>query len=239
MAFGAALLGLLKGAGGLIGKGAVAGGQTLLQGGLSNLFGGSQTAPPELLTAEELRETQSRTQGLVDEQVDLSRAMMDPMSQQNQMMRNMMTQRAHETGAQTGRQAMKMAAMRGVSPGQALGAQNQAMNQAMGGVNQQWQAALQDRFRQGLGLMGNMTTHQAKLDQPIGNLLGTNRAIQMATYQPEQAGGGLLDSLDINIDDFGDKFGSGEGVLHGLFSSGEGKGFGSGKGGLANWFGGL
>ena len=69
---------------GMIGRGLLSGIGTGLIG---NLFGGGGSSP-ELMTADELRETQAPTQNLINEQISLSRAMMDPTSQQNQMMRN-------------------------------------------------------------------------------------------------------------------------------------------------------
>jgi hypothetical protein len=62
-----------------------------------------------------------------------------------------------------------------------------AMNQAMGGVNQQWQAGLQNQFNQGLGLFGNMqqemkSYNQADVNQYIGQINAANqrRAGRMA-----------------------------------------------------------
>ena len=216
---------------GMIGRGLLSGIGTGLIG---NLFGGGGSSP-ELMTADELRETQAPTQNLINEQISLSRAMMDPTSQQNQMMRNLLTQRASEVGAQTGSQAMKMAAMRGISPGQALAAQNQAMNQSMGGVNEQWQAALQDRFTQGVGVMGNMTTQQSKLDQPMTKLALANKAAQLDAYSPSAGGEGFLSQYLPK--GFGSEFGTGQGGLSNFFGGIQGGGgFGSGQGWLANFF---
>tara|TARA_R110000824_G_scaffold38267_12_gene117080 strand:- start:831 stop:1571 length:741 start_codon:yes stop_codon:yes gene_type:complete len=185
MAFGAMMLSGLK---------ALA--PSLLQGGLSSLLGGGDTGP-RLGSADMVRQDQARTQGLVDKNISLSEAMMDPNSKQNQMMRNMMSQRAMESGAQTGNQAMKMAAMKGVSPGQAMMAQRQAQNQASGGVNQHWQQAMQDRFSQGLNLNQNMIGRQQGLDQNIGQFNIANKIAEMNAQQPSGPfqGGGLMGGI--------------------------------------------
>jgi len=121
------------------------------------------------------------TQGLVDEQLGLSRAMMDPNSQQNMMMRNLMAQRASESGAEVQQGVQKLAAQTGVSPGQAIMQQRMAQNKAMGGVNQHWMAGLQNQFSQGLGLMGNMTQMQQGLNEGqvrayLGDINASNAA---------------------------------------------------------------
>lgn len=132
-----------------------------------------------------IKELQSGTQGLVDEQLGISRQMMDPQSAINMQMRNLMSQRASETGAQVGSQAMKLGAMRNVSPGQAMMQQRMAQNTAMGGVNQNWLQQLQGRFGQGVGLMGNMTQVQQGLDENIANAY-----VQNTIGQNVQGGGG-------------------------------------------------
>ena len=105
------------------------------------------------------------TQGLVTEQLGMSRQMMDPQSQMIMQMRNLMAQRASETGAQVGMQMQKQGAMGGMSPAQAMMQSRMGMNQAMGGVNQQWQQGLQDQYSQGMGLMGQMTGMQQGLNE--------------------------------------------------------------------------
>ena len=91
--------------------------------------------------------------------------MMDPQSQMNMQMRNLMAQRASETGAQVGMQMQKQGAMGGMSPAQAMMQSRMGMNQAMGGVNQQWQQGLQNQYSQGMGLMGQMTGMQQGLNE--------------------------------------------------------------------------
>ena len=117
----------------------------------------------------QIKQYMAPTQGLVDEQLGLSRQMMDPQSAINMQMRNLMAQRANETGAQTAGSMAKMGAMRNVSPGQAMMQSRMAQNQAMGGVNQHWLQGIQNRFGQGVGLMGDMTGMQQGLNENIAN----------------------------------------------------------------------
>ena len=160
-----------------------------IAGAALGALGGGSSAPS--IDVGKLREMQSGTQGLIDEQVGLSRNMMDPNSAINRQMKDLMAQRASETGAQTGSQALKIAAMKGVSPGQALMQQRMAQNQATGGVNQNWLQQLQGRFGQGLGLMGNMTQMQQGMDE---NLMNAYMANVQAQNQAQQ-GGGLMGDI--------------------------------------------
>ena len=117
---------------------------------------------------------------MMNEQIDWSRQMMDPNSQMNMRMRNLMAQRSAESGAQSAQQMQKMGAMTGMSAGQAAMQQRMAMNEAMGGVNQQWQAGLQNQFNQGLGLFGNMqqemkSYNQADVNQYVGQINAANQ----------------------------------------------------------------
>ena len=135
------------------------------------------------LDLDKIRGYQQNTQGIIDnmgsninEQISLSRAMMDPNSQQNQMMRGMMAQRASETGATVAGSMEKLGAMRNMSPAQVMMQSRMAQNQAMGGVNDKWQDMLQKRFGQGVGLMNNMiqaqsgmASQQQGLDENIAN----------------------------------------------------------------------
>ena len=157
-----------------------------------DMFNGSDDKGPSRLSLGKLESMQSGTQGLIDEQVGLSRNMMDPNSVVNRQMRDMMAQRASETGAQTGSQALKIAAMKGVSSGQAGMQQRMAQNQALGGVNQNWLQQLHQRFGQGLGLMGNMTQMQQGMDE---NLMNAYMANINAQNQAQQSGGGAMQGL--------------------------------------------
>jgi hypothetical protein len=117
----------------------------------------------------QIREYMAPTQGLVDEQVGISRQLMDPQSAINMQMRRMMAQRASETGAQTAQSMSQVSAMRNVSPGQAMMQSRMAQNQATGGVNQHWLQGVQNRFGQGVGLMGDMTGMQQGLNENMAN----------------------------------------------------------------------
>jgi hypothetical protein len=156
------------------------------------------------------------TQGLVDEQLGLSRAMMDPNSQQNMMMRNLMAQRASESGAEVQQGMQKMAAQTGMSPGQAMMQQRIAQNKAMGGVNQHWMAGLQNQFSQGLSLMGNMTQMQQGLNENQANAyMGQINASNAARSQNMGMGMNLLGSVMGGMNFGGGKgfsFGSGGGA---------------------------
>jgi hypothetical protein len=204
-----------------------------LPGLLGGLFGGGDKGP-SMVDLEQIGKHQARTQELVDKQLKMSEDMMDPTSDMNQHMRNLMSQRAMETGAQSGNQAMKMAAMSGVSPGQAMMAQRQAQNAATGKVNQDWLNAIQGRFGQGLGLMGNMTQMQQGLDQNIGQAYISNITAQNAAGGA-QGGAGPMDALT----EMGLNLGNIGGKSHGIFGDKGGfmSHFGTGSGWLSNLFG--
>ena len=121
------------------------------------------------LDLNRIADFQSGTQGLVTEQLGLSRQLMDPNSAINQQMSNMMAQRANQTGANIGVQMNKMGAMSGVSPAQAMMQARMGMHNQMGQGNQNWMQNLQGQFSQGLGLMGNMTGMQQGLDENLAN----------------------------------------------------------------------
>ena len=159
----------------------------MVVGTLGSLFGGG--GKPDTLNLDKLKEYQKPTQGLIDEQLGLSRQLMNPSSSMNLNLRRLMSQRAMESGQQAGSQSRKIGAMRNVSPGQLLMNQRIAQNSASGGVNQQWLSQLQNRIGQGLGLMGNMTQVQQGLNENLMNAYGAN------VTAGNQSGGGLLNSL--------------------------------------------
>jgi hypothetical protein len=136
------------------------------------------------------------TQGLVTEQLDMSREMMDPNSEMNMKMRNLMAQRSAESGAQAAQQMQKMGAMGGMSPAQAMMQARMAQNQATGGVNQQWQQGLQGQFSQGMGLMGNMTRMQQGLNESqVNAYTGTINAANARRNQNMGMGMSLVGGL--------------------------------------------
>ena len=64
------------------------------------------------------------------------------------------------------------------------------MNSAMGGVNQNFLNALQKRFSQGTGIMGQMTGLQQGLDENMGNAYLAN--LNMRNQDSQNAFSGLL-----------------------------------------------
>jgi len=160
---------------------------------------GSGTPKPNEIDENELKARQLKTQGLVDENLGLSRQLRDPQSAINLQMRNMLSQNAMNQGAQVGQQMGKLGAMRNMSPGQTLMQARIGQNQAMGGVNQQWMKSLQDRFTQGSGLMSKMTGIQQGLDENVGNAYLSNLNMRNQFAQDQQQGGlgGLLGGFQL------------------------------------------
>ena len=100
---------------------------------------------------------------MMHEQIGMSRQMMDPNSQMNMRMRNLMAQRSA-----------------GMSAGQAAMQQRMAMNESMGGVNQQWQQGLQGQMDKGMGLFGQMqgemkSYNQADVNSYMGQINASNQ----------------------------------------------------------------
>ena len=192
---------------------------TLIGGAL-----GSGTPGPEQIDYDELAKRQLRTQGLVDENLGLARQLQDPQSAVNLQMRNMLSQNAMNQGAQVSGQMQKLGSMTGMSPGQIAMQQRMGMHQATGGVNQNWMNALQKRFTQGTGIMGQMTGLQQGLDENMGNAYLTNLNMRNQFAQDQQQGGlgGLLGGYQL-----GQKMDLGEGkgfshFLSQLFQGGAG-----------------
>jgi hypothetical protein len=119
------------------------------------------------LSEDKLRGYQSRTQGYVDEQAGIARGMMDPQSQMNQQMRNLIMRNAATGGAQIGQQMQKMSAMSGMSPAQAMMQARMGMNQSMGQSANQYQQQMQSRFGQGAGLLQQVGQQQQGLDENL------------------------------------------------------------------------
>ena len=132
---------------------------------LSNALFGEKKS----LDINKIREFQAPTQGLITEQLDIGRQMMDPNSAINQQQKQMMTQRAAETGAQTQRSMAATGSQMGMSPGQIMMQQRMAQNEAMGGVNDQWKQGLQGQFNTGLSAMSGMTQMQQGMDENMAN----------------------------------------------------------------------
>tara|TARA_R100000458_G_C8129044_1_gene144846 strand:- start:61 stop:606 length:546 start_codon:yes stop_codon:yes gene_type:complete len=121
------------------------------------------------LDLDKLKDYMAPTQDLVNEQLGISRNMMDPNSLMNIGMRNYMQSQAATQGAQIGSQMEKMAAMTGTSPGQAMMQARMGMSGAMSGVEDDYLQWMQGQQQQGLGLMGNMTGMMQGLNENEAN----------------------------------------------------------------------
>ena len=124
---------------------------------------------------------------------------MDPQSAINLQMRKMLAQRSSQSGQEVGSQIMKLGAMRNMSPAQIMMQTRTAQNQAQGGVNQHWMDMLQNRFGQGMGLMGNMTGKQQGLDENIGNAYVQNIGAenQFKLNQSSNTMGGMFGGINL------------------------------------------
>jgi hypothetical protein len=164
------------------------------------LLGGltGRASKPDRLSLDKIRGLMGNTQGLVDEQVGLSRQLMDPSSAVNMQMRNMLAQRSNESGALAGGQMMRLGAMRNMSPAQTMMQGRMASNQAMGAANNQWLQSLMQRFGQGQGLMRQMGQQQQGLDENIANayVANTNMMNQYKANYAESIQKGILGGLD-------------------------------------------
>ena len=121
------------------------------------------------LDLDKLKDYMAPTQDLVNEQLGISRNMMDPNSLMNIGMRNYMQSQAATQGAQIGSQMEKMAAMTGTSPGQAMMQARMGMSGAMGGIEDDYLQWMQGQQQQGLGLMGSMTGMMQGLNENEAN----------------------------------------------------------------------
>tara|TARA_R100001082_G_C4361368_1_gene159536 strand:+ start:1791 stop:2387 length:597 start_codon:yes stop_codon:yes gene_type:complete len=153
-------------------------------------LGGGIGGGPQNIDMNRINSYMAPTQNLVNEQLGLSRGLMDPNSDINQTMKRLMAQRAQESGAQAGSQMMRMGAMKNLSPAQTMMQARMAMNSATSGVNQNWLNSLNARMGQGLGLMGNMTQMQQGLGENQANAYLAN-----LDAQNQSAGPGPLQML--------------------------------------------
>lgn len=162
-----------------------------LIGAAAGKLGGTEGG--SAIDVNQIKASQDKSQGLVDEQLGLSRQLMDPQSAMNLQMQNMLSQNASQQGAQVGTQMEKLGAMRNMSPAQIMMQSRMGMNQSMGGVNQQWLKSLTDRFDKGTGIMGRMTTTQRGLDENLGNAYLSN--LNMANRDKAGSSSGMLGGL--------------------------------------------
>ena len=123
----------------------------------------------KMVNPQQIQQIMQPTQNMIDQQVDTSQQLMDPNSDINMQMKNLMAQRAAEAGQQQMGAMRRMAAQGGMSAGQAMMNARMSMGQAMGDVNQQALEAQQGQFAQGAGMMQNMTQMQQSLGQQYSN----------------------------------------------------------------------
>ena len=181
----------------------------LASSGLEKLFGGGDDM--QKLNLDAIRKFQAPTQGLIDEQLGISRQMMDPQSAINMQMRNLMAQRASESGAQVGQQMQKLGAMRNMSPAQAMMQSRMGTNQAMGGVNQQWMQNLQNQFSKGTGLMGSMTQMQQGMDENLANAyVGNVEAENIQRAQQSKGGMDMFGAMGVDMPQWGGQAAGGD-----------------------------
>ena len=121
----------------------------------------------KLLNKEEMAQGQAKTQSLVDDQLGLAEDMMDPESELNQKVLNVLSQQASETGAETAGNVSKIAAQTGVTGGQATMAAQDSLNKALGGVGDTFSDSLNQRLSQGMNLKNQMISHQKGLDENL------------------------------------------------------------------------
>ena len=121
------------------------------------------------LDLDKLKDYMSPTQDLVNEQLGMSRQMMDPDSQMNMAYKNMLNQQNRQAGQDIGSQVQKIGAMSGASPAQAMMQARMGMSNQMGQGQDTFQQWLQHQQGQGLGLMGNMTSAMQGLNENEAN----------------------------------------------------------------------
>ena len=121
------------------------------------------------LDLDKLKEYMSPTQDLVNEQLGMSRQMMDPDSQMNMAYKNMMMQNTRQAGQDIGSQVQKIGAMSGASPAQAMMQARMGMKGAMATGENNLMNWMQGQQQQGLGLMGDMTQMMQGLNENEAN----------------------------------------------------------------------
>ena len=179
-----------------IGQGLLGG----LGGGiLSSLFSSSYT--PQKVNIDTIEGYQAPTQGLVDEQLGISRGLMDPQSPINQALKNMLEKQGYQMSALGMSQMSKLGAQTGMSPGQIAMQQRIMSNQALGNSMANLNQNLQNRFDSGVGLLGNSIALQRGLDENLANAYLTNIGIENE-YNSSTASGvgsGLLGGMELAL----------------------------------------
>lgn len=181
---------------GTIGSGLLGG----LGGGvLSGLF--SSFYEPEEVDIGKIEEYQAPTQALLDEQLGISRGLMDPQSAINQRLRNMLKGQGYEMSALGMSQMGKLGAQTGMSPGQIAMQQRMMSNRALGTSMANLNQRLQSRLDSGIGLLGSSIGVQKGLDENLANAYLTNLGIenQYGSSTAAGIGSGLLGGMQLGL----------------------------------------
>ena len=167
--------------------------------GLSGLF--SSFYEPEKVDIGKIQEYQAPTQALVDEQLGISRGLMDPQSAINQRLRNMLKGQGYEMSALGMNQMGKLGAQIGMSPGQIAMQQRMMSNQALGTSMANLNQSLQDRLGSGIGLLGSSIGVQKGLDENLANAYLTNVGLdnQYGSSTTAGMGSGLLGGMQLAL----------------------------------------
>lgn len=181
--------------------------KTIGQGLLGGLGGGilsglfSSSYKPEKVNIEKIQEYQAPTQALVDEQLGISRGLMDPQSAINQALKNMLEKQGYQMSALGMSQMGKLGALTGMSPGQIAMQQRIMSNQALGTSMANLNQRLQDRFGSGIGLLGSSIGVQRGLDENLANAYLTNLGIENEYGSSTAAGmgSGLLGGMKLAL----------------------------------------
>lgn len=168
-------------------------------GALSGLF--SSFYEPEKVDIGKIQEYQAPTQALVDEQLGISRGLMDPQSVINQRLRDMLKGQGYEMSALGMSQIGKLGAQTGMSPGQIAMQQRMISNQALGTSMANLNKMLQDRLGSGIGLLGSSIGVQRGLDENLANAYLTNLGIenQYGSSTTAGMGSGLLGGMQLGL----------------------------------------
>jgi len=166
---------------------------------LSGLF--SSFYEPEKVDIGKIQEYQAPTQALVDEQLGISRGLMDPQSVINQRLRDMLKGQGYEMSALGMSQVGKLGAQTGMSPGQIAMQQRMMSNQALGTSMANLNKMLQDRLGSGIGLLGSSIGVQRGLDENLSNAYLTNLGIenQYGSSTTAGMGSGLLGGMQLAL----------------------------------------
>ena len=166
---------------------------------LSGLF--SSAFEPEKVDIGKIEEYQAPTQALLDEQLGISRGLMDPQSAINQRLRNMLKGQGYEMSALGMSQMSKLGAQTGMSPGQIAMQQRIMSNQALGNSMANLNQRLQNRLDSGIGLLGSSIGVQKGLDENLSNAYLTNLGIenQYGSSTVSGMGSGLLGGMQLAL----------------------------------------